>query len=236
MKPYKSCLIVILACASLNARAAFTDIIKTGSDDPIYEFETLSFTLMASSQAFTQTPISRTEIVSTAVIKQSKFTDKDILKVMAAAYGTNWPGGAKLALDRWSGAIFVVDHTGTNPICNLTAGIHDDVTLAYFICESRVTVYADVGNPRGVFSRQKLYGKILFRLYVTQNDLVYTDLQFDGLAVGDQSVTYKNEVFQSDAATVAGDGLFLDGKRMLVTGQVNGAGKWLYHPGAGPAL
>lgn len=232
----KTFLAMVLACFTLDGRAVVTDMATHRPESAIYEFETLNFNLIASRQAFVQVPISQSTTASKAIIRQSKLTTWDIMAVLAAAYGTNWPVGAKLALDRRTDAMYVFDRTGKNPVCNLTTGIDDGTNLVCFNCDSHITVYADQPiNPRFT-CRQKLYGKMSFRLFVARNDLVYTDLRFDGATIGDQRMTAENQIIQDDSANITGDGLFSDGTLMMVTGQVTGTGRWPYTPDAGPVL
>jgi hypothetical protein len=209
-----------------------------------YEFETLNFCLVAAQQTNIDTLVSsnslQTVIVSTAAIRNSKLTSKDLLNFLATAFNTNWPTGAKLALDNFSGDIFVVDKTGTNPVCNVSVGINGDTNVAYFSYDTGdVSVYKDNSLAayeanlhhsvhNGVIYRQTRYGKIFFHLFSEQNGYATTDLSFDGLDVTD-FIPKDNVVFQSDVAPVTGTG-FMNLIPTVITGQVTGSGKW----GAGP--
>ena len=59
-----------------------------------------------------------------APFKTSRITSKTLLSYFATAFHTNWPAGAQLAVGGGLSQVLVVDKTGTNPVCNLSAGIN----------------------------------------------------------------------------------------------------------------
>jgi hypothetical protein len=221
-----------------------------------FEPEPLNFSLVASQTAYIDTPIStnyyrvgtnvmtQISISSTAIIKNSKITSKDLLSFLATGFNTNWPKGAQLALDHWSGDIFVVDKTGTNAVYDVSVGINfGDADTVYFSCTAgSYQVYADkpvVHNRinNNILYRQTSYSKVFFHLFSEQNGNIYTDLNFDGLDTTDYQVDKNNIIIQSDEAPVTGDGHFTDGTLMqplvhmiVITGQVTGSGKWYSPP------
>ena len=217
-----------------------------------FEPEPLNFSLVASQTAYIETPIStnyyrygtnvltQITISSTAIIKNSKITSKDLLSFLATAFNTNWPKGAQLALDHWTGDIFVVDKTGTNAVYDVSVGINfGDADTVYFSCSSGgYQVYADkpvVHNRinNNILYRQTSYAKVFFHLFSEQNGIIYTDLNFDGLDTTDYQADKNNIIIQSDEAPVTGDGLFTYGTLMqmiVITGQVTGSGQWYSPP------
>ena len=229
-----------------------------------FEPEPLNFSLVASQTAYIDTPVStnyyrvgtnvmtQISISSTAVIKNSKITSKDLLSILATAFNTNWPKGAQLALDHWSGDIFVVDKTGTNAVYDASVGINigdtnivyiGDTNIVYFRCTAgNYEVYADKlvdpnHNKNHISYKQTRYAKWFFHLYSEQNGNIYNNLNFDGLDRTDYQVDKNNVIIQSDEAPVTGDGVFTDGTLMqplvhmiMITGQVTGSGQWYSPP------
>lgn len=204
---------------------------------PSFEYETLNFNLAASQQAFVDTKVASNTYVSTATLKNSKITSKHLLTLLATACNTNWPAGAQLALENLSAQLFVVDKTGTNPICNLSMGMDENGTNVTFTCSSDgFNIYTDnsLAAYRGkALYKQVHYGMISFHLFVQVNGQTVTDLSFDGLDTSNTTVNKNSSVTQRDQATVAGSGWF-NSKMLVLTGQINGVGTWTPPPAAVP--
>jgi len=194
-----------------------------------YQFEILNFNLAASRQGLGNSETSSNVFVST--IKTSKITSKDLLSFLAAAFNTNWPTGAQLALDHSSGCIFVVDKTGTNPVVNVTTGINiGDTNVVYFSIDADPVVFAGMeNNNHSMIVMQTSYGKVFFHLFIEQNGIANTDLSFDGLDTTEYNLTRNYIVIQSDEASVTGDGAY-NGTWTVVTGNVTGSGTWNFPP------
>jgi hypothetical protein len=195
---------------------------------PAYLFEALTFNLTAAQQG----PINSKTYANT--IKTSKITGKDFLNILAAAFNTNWPTGAQLALDNNSWDIFVVDKTGTNPVFNVSIGINvGDTNVVYFKVNLDFKLRAEKVSERNrEIQTQTQYGKVFFHLLNEENGIIYTDLSFDGLdaGTGDYNPTRNYAVIQTDATSVTGDGNYIDGTVTVVEGEVKGSGKWNYPP------
>lgn len=194
---------------------------------PAYQFESLTFNLTATQQG----PVNPRTYANT--IKTFKITSKDLLDVLAAAFNTNWPTGAQLALNGWD--IFVVDKTGTNPVFNVSVGINiGDTNVVYFRVNADFKLFSErVNGKNREILTQTQYGKIFFHLLNEESGIIYTDLSFDGLdaGTGDYNPTRNYAVIQTDATSVTGDGNYIDGTVTLVEGEVTGSGKWNYPPG-----
>jgi hypothetical protein len=256
MKPNKTAFLAVVMVLAFGISDAQT-IPFPGPVTKAFEPEPLNFSLVASQTAYIDTPISTnysrigtnvfTEITisSTAVITNSMITSKKLLSFLATAFNTNWPEDVQLALDHWTGDIFVVDKTGTNPICDVSVGINfGDTDTTYFRCTAgSCEVYADKPvvhnrNNNNISYRQTSYAKVFFHLFSEQNGITYTDLNFDGLDKTDFQADKNNIIIQSDEASVTGDGHFTDGLEQIgtlehmivITGQMTGSGQWYSPP------
>jgi hypothetical protein len=200
-----------------------------------YQFEKLNFSLTAAQQGLENSKTSST-------VKFSKITNKDILSFLATAFNTNWPAGAKLALDNNSWDIFVVDRGGTNPIFDLSTGINiGDTNVVYFSFNSDTNVFVSgklESTKTGGFQKQTDFGMIFFHLFNEHNGITNTDLNFEGLDEAKLKNVFINNVpmppneitILTEVASVAGDGTFNNGTWTVVKGNVTGSGKWMDVP------
>lgn len=166
-------------------------------------------------------------VLPAPAINVSKLTNKGLLSLLASAFDTNWPAGADLALDKWSGNIFVVDATGTNPVFNASDGMSiDETSVAFFRCErdQPVTkVHALSRTTPGGASQHSVdgthYGMVFFHLFIEQDGITNTDLSFAGLDAADfhsyftQSSNtvpaFANSFYRTkETIPVIGDGVF----------------------------
>jgi hypothetical protein len=223
-------IVAALALWSSNAKTA-----------PVgYRFETLNFSLTAAQQGqgFEYSETSSNVFVPT--IKTLRITTKDLLSLLATAFDTNWPAGAQLALDDYSREIFVVDETGTNPVFSVSTGINvGDTNVVYFGFDSDTPVFTS--KAWLVEKNSKLYHltegthfeRIFFHLFDERNGITNIDLNFDGLDVAETTTSIYSTTNTtpvsftiSEAALVAGDGIFNTGVWTVVKGKVTGSAKW----------
>jgi len=170
-----------------------------------------------------------------ATEKAMKITTKDLLSFLATSFNTNWPVGARLAMDYFSSDIYIVDKTGTNPVFNVSIGTNVGGTnVVNFTFDSDEAVFTgkELATTNG-FLKEVQTGIGFFRLFVEQNGSVSTDLSFQGLSVTKIAESFKTpgKVAVEKVAFVAGDGT-INNKWTVVSGKVTGAGKWKSLPPA----
>jgi hypothetical protein len=160
-------------------------------------------------------------------INTVKLTNKSLLGVLASAFDTNWPAGADLAMDRFSGNLYVVDATGTNPVFNVSQGVSvDETNVAFFRCEFDLPVSKNQtlvrARPGGASEHSiggTRYGMVFFQLFIEQDGVTNADLSFAGLNTAD----FRSHFIQSsnvvpaftdysyqtkETMSVMGDGVF----------------------------
>jgi hypothetical protein len=188
-----------------------------------YFLEPLNFKLTVAQQQI----VTHTNNYPTFTINSAKLTNKGLLSLLASAFDTNWPTGANLALDRWSGNIYVVDATGTNPVFNASQGISlDDTNVAFFRCEfdrpvteNHQLVKARPGGASEHSADGTRYGMVFFYLFIEQDGVTNTDLSFAGLDAADYHShfiqfsnavpTFTNSFYGTqETIPVMGDGVF----------------------------
>lgn len=229
MKSIKTLIVagcVAISLAALQAKAQFIQL-----PFPVaHQFEPLNFNLVVSQQALVNSNPSANVTVSTT--KNEKLTTQSILSLLAQAYGTNWPSGAKLAIDfanDWD--IFVVDKTGTVPIFDVSQGVYDTNANNY------VYLYLQTDGSSVVSSKAQTNSKgrttyhatttfdITFTLEVEVNGNEETRLEFSGLDTDVFQLSVANVASQTDHMPVAGDGM-INGSTAEVSGGVSGSGTW----------
>jgi hypothetical protein len=222
MKPTKFAslaIVVTLVMGAISAQAR-----------PAYQFEKLNFSLTVRQQGLDYSNSAPSIYIST--LEESKISSKDLLNFLADAFNTNWPAGAKLAMEYYGGDIYVVDKTGTNPVFNASAGINlGGTNVAYFRFDPVASVHAGKAVEKTPGSmRFTSYQMISFHLYRSDDadPSVYTDLNFQGLTTAKlnsswNSVTGNTSV--EDNAQVSGEGVLNDAWAEL-NGKVTGYGKW----------
>ena len=215
-----------------------------------YQFEPLNFSLIVSTQALDGSQVSSGVFVST--IKSEKITSQGLLKYLATACNTNWPKGAKLALNINDMDIYVVDKTGASPVFNLSEGIDDEANTnrVYLSFEAHNSIIEGKQDSGGyVTGKATSFFEVFFYLYVEQNGVAETSLDFYGLDADVFKLTSANAATETDNATVTGDG-WIQQSQAEVNGQVSGSGSWkvasgqeefggfedLYPGGASPIL
>jgi hypothetical protein len=153
-----------------------------------------------------------------------------------------WPAGARLAEDRSSLGLFVVDATGTNPVFNLTTGINDgftNETFFRFVSGATLTrdhgvIAPDQGGVPVLHTGGTYYSLGSFQLINIQNGTNQTELFFNGINKTDYSSSalqnqspfeilpvYK-ELNLDESESVTGEGM-LDGVWTVVEGEVTGS-------------
>jgi hypothetical protein len=239
MQLNKSALAVVITAIALWGESA------TGAPAG-YNFRTLNFSLTAAQQVRESTGTASNTYVFTT--RTCRITSKTLLSFLATAFDTNWPAGAQLALDPFQSELFVVDRTGTNPVCNVSSGINVGGTnVAYFSFEADMPVSVDdiVGFEKHDelrdFRRDTEFRKVYYHLFNEQNGATNTDLAFDGLSVVDACLTTAGATNPAtvigsacEQETVAGDGTF-NLNWTVVSGRVT---TWwrLYPPGPLPIM
>jgi hypothetical protein len=233
MKIANSAVTALVAALALGASSAQAQVLL----EPVHEFEPLHFALVAGQTTNVETVVSSNTTNSTAIIKHSKITTQNLLSFLATAFNTNWPGGAQLALDNWTGHIFVVDKAGTDPLYDASVGItNGSVKTVYFSCRTDgYDVYQDDPpirhhSPNEPSYRETRYGKIFFHLFSEQNGSAATDLSWDGLDTSELTAATNDIVIQADTAPVTGSGVFENGTATVITGEVSGSGTWYSPP------
>lgn len=127
----------------------------------------------------------------TSDINKSKLNSQGLLSLLASAMDTNWPAGATLALDKWSGNIFIVDATGTNPVCNVSDGRNlGDTNVVFFRCgydlpvaKGHAWIQPRPGGGLKYSTEGSHFGMVFFHLFIERDGLTNTDLSFAGLDV-----------------------------------------------------
>ncbi|MGO8836685.1 MAG: hypothetical protein ACLQAH_04070 [Limisphaerales bacterium] len=200
-----------------------------------YQFERLNFTLVVSHQVLNAVQISPT--VEVSAFSNFRINNKDLLNLLATAFNTNWPEGARLALEINSEDIFVVDKTGTNPVFDVTIGINEpDPTypsVVFFSHDSNPIVVNEKLKTglSGTFHTRTTSGKIFFHLFCERDGTITTDLYLDGLGkvvVNRSFIPTSDTTTRQETIPVTGDGTF-NSEWTVVKGAVTGSGKWK-HP------
>jgi hypothetical protein len=189
-----------------------------------YQFEPINFNLTAKVQALSNTNSGGDASIYIYTFKTEKITTQSILKAAAVACGTNWPTGAKLALDLQSGDVFVVDKTGTNPLFDLTQGINTDTNEVYVSLSFNVDDLVIGGKQGPVLGKLTTIEPISWEIncYLAGVENVY--LSFSG---NDTSVfsTTGTSATQTDDAAVLGSGQIGDSDASI-SGEITGSGSW----------
>jgi hypothetical protein len=148
-----------------------------------------------------------------------KVTNKEMLKFIESEFNTNFPAGAKLAVDEFfSGDFYVLDKAG-NEIRYV--GSDTSVTNSY-------RLYFDYANY--VYTGSKTASKETDN-YTTIGELYFSDAlhhnYFDafGLATVKDSYPSSGHDSESYKLTGAGNGLILGDFDTVVSGTVSGSGK-----------
>jgi hypothetical protein len=155
-------------------------------------------------------------------VEKFKITNKEILKLIAAEYVTNFPSGfpagAQLAVDYFfDGEFYVLDKNGTVLLANAGASQGGDSYDLYLYYDNYVYTGSDTAS------------KTTYN-YTTIGEFYYQDASginnFDVYGLTTVKETYKtssgSESFKMTG--LAGDG-FIDGNNAVVSGTVKGSGK-----------
>jgi hypothetical protein len=155
-------------------------------------------------------------------VEKFKITNKEILKLIAAEYVTNFPSGfpagAQLAVDYFfDGEFYVLDKNGTVLLANAGASQGGDSYDLYLYYDNYVYTGSDTAS------------KTTYN-YTTIGEFYYQDASginnFDVYGLTTVKETYKtssgSESFKMTG--LAGDG-FIDGYNAVVSGTVKGSGK-----------
>jgi hypothetical protein len=190
------------------------------------QFETLNFSLTVTKQGIIGLPVSAT--VTATEVTTSKMNNQGILAFLESAFNTNWPTGAKLALDIQSQDIFVVDKTGTNPIFNASTGINDvtNTNVAYFVFQTGSPVFSNRKDTSGRVLQETDHKIVVFHLFNEINGTNDTDIYLSGLATTSFRTTSASSAMQSEEALIYGQGIFQNMAWAAVSGNVTGSGAW----------
>ena len=208
-------------------------------------FPTLPFTVTNQFEPINFNMTVYLQLVSTntnvAAVVSEKMTTATLLKSFAIAFGvTNWPAGAKLALELQSGDVYVVDKTGKKPIFDLSNGTND-------IEGTTNSIYDEVFFRLEPLGNSLIAGKVNQRGSLTDSEATYMPIQFEykdvqaatdmffyGLDVSVYKLTSKQVATQTDYAYLSGSGTLgaspLGAIDAVSTGQFSGSGSW--KPGA----
>jgi hypothetical protein len=190
------------------------------------QFETLNFNLTATKQGIIGLPVSAT--VTATEVTTSKINNQGLLAFLASAFNTNWPTGAKLALDIQSLNIFVVDKTGTNPIFNASTGVNDvaNTNVAYFSFNTGSPVFSNRKDTNGRVLQETDHKMVVFHLFNERNGTNDTDIYLSGLATTGFRTITANSATQSEEALIYGQGIFQNETWTVMSGNVTGTGTW----------
>jgi hypothetical protein len=208
---------------------------------PNAKAELLNFNLTFTQQG--SNIVNESSNVFESTLNNYRVNNKDLLKLLATTFGTNWPDGASLA--GVGPDLFVVDATGTNPVFNLSSGINvgdTNVTYFRFLFDEPVTRSRGKILPQSAGNLKRNtegtdFGMVFFYLLNEQDGTNQTDLSFAGLRAGDfnssmlesntpsGTVPFHLHLISNNRESVAGDGT-LDGIWTVVTGQVSSSSEF----------
>jgi hypothetical protein len=236
MKPTLSLFAILFAM--LFAGVSHSQIIVSGSSP----FEKIQFSLVVRQQDSTEAGGSPIDRRWTA--KTMRLGNKDILKLLAAAFHTEWPKGAQLGVyrDDWGDGLilrylYVLDKDG-NPLWSCNEGYFIDETNRAFLSVSSGNAIQDGWSKwKGVNKRyyNTYYQMISFHLY--RNDdtdsSAFTDLELQGLNAEKYYFRYISRansypyvhITSSDRADLSAEG-WLNGTWTVVSGTVSISWKW----------
>ena len=232
MKLTKFASLAIMATLALGAYSA-----KATPASSSYQFELLNFSLTTMQQDLYASSNSATRVSTNYIYttKTVKLTNKELLSFLATAFNTSWTY-AQLALSLSNFDIYVVDHTGTNPLLDVSVemvmtNIHTTNTAQFYVdFDDSVTAGKDIEKSSG--SETATDNMIIyFELdrSVGTNAAAYTHLEFQGLDQSKFSASWidhtSDKISASDKATVSGDG-DVNNKWTVVSGTVTGKGNW----------
>jgi len=206
-----------------------------------YPVEPLNFNLTFTQQG--SNAVNESSNVFESTLNIYRVNNKDLLKLLATAFGTNWPDGASVA--GVGPDLFVVDATGTNPVFNLSSGINvgdTNVTYFRFLFDEPVTRSREKILPQSAGNLERNtkgtdFGMVFFHLLNEQDGTNQTDLSFAGLRVGDfnssmlesntpdETVPFHLHLISNITESVTGDGIW-DGIWTVVTGQVSSSSEF----------
>jgi hypothetical protein len=207
-----------------------------GSNSP---FEKINFNLIIRQQGVTWGRLSKGYGYYWTV-KTMRMNNKDLLKLLADNFHTQWPPGARLALLTDTRDLFpvprdlyVLDKDG-NVLNSAEIGWFQDLTnRAYFGINFHASLKAGKYTPGWPVETDnvKRYQLLYFQLYRNEdtNPAVYTDLNFQGVdteTYRQKSSYYTNSVSITERIPVNGEGM-MNGTWTVVSGHVTIAGRWV---------
>ena len=193
--------VAIAGLLGLSARAAVSG----------YDLVTVKATILAQTN----------ETVSGSTTKYNvakfKVTSKDVLKLIAAEFSTNFPAGAQLAVDYFfNGEFYVLDKNGNILLANAGAPAGADDYSLYFEYGN----YVDSGSDTASKETDN-YTTIGEFYYEDATDANYFDV-FGLTTVKDIYSTKDSESFNMTG--LAGNGYISDAE-VVVSGTIKGSGK-----------
>lgn len=228
MKLIKSLVVAGAVAFAMGALQANAQSLPSAPFPLTYQFEPLSISLSVTAQALLNTNASNTN-VTVSTFKTEKITTQSILKALEACYNTNWPTGAKLALDLQSGDVFVVDKTGKNPIVDVsevvdTSSNYVNVSFGPYNPVSDYAVIGDRFQHGPIVERQTT--SVPVELYISLYATGRVSFGFDVYGI-DTSVfkATATTASQTDNANIWGYGGVWD-SNATAQGQVSGSGAW----------
>ncbi len=176
-----------------------------------YDLVTVKATILAQTNNTASGSTTKYNVV------KFKVTSKDVLKLIAAEFSTNFPAGAQLAVDNFfAGDFYVLDKNGNEILyASYNEGVTDDYSL-FFAYQN----YVDSGSDTASKETDN-YTTIGEFYYEDATDANYFDI-YGLTTVKDTYSTKDSESFKMTG--LAGDGYFA-GYDVVVSGTVNGSGK-----------
>jgi len=200
-------LLVAVAIAGLLGLSARAVVITN------YDLVTVKATVLAQ----TNDTYNSKDTVTYYNVAKFKVTSKDVLKLIAAEFSTNFPAGAQLAVDYfWAGDFYVLDKNGNEILyASYNEGVTDDYSL-YLEYQN----YVDSGSDTASKETDN-YTTIGEFYYEDATDANYFDV-YGLTTVKDTYSTKDSESFNMTG--LAGDG-YISGTEVVVSGTVKGSGK-----------
>jgi hypothetical protein len=226
MKLIKSLIIAGAVALTLEAFQAGAQSSPVPHIAVTYQFEPLNFSLAITEQNLNNVEQSTNGVyVSTA--SSQKLTTPMIVQFLGEAFGSNWPTGAKLALNNMDQNIYIVDKTGTNPVFNVSQGINVGGTnIVHFTFSANgAVVEGKWGMHASVVQKDTDLRQVFFDLLVEQEGVVQVNLYFYGMDTSNYAQASTGIVTQHDIVNVTGDGTAF-GNNLEINGNVSGSGTW----------
>jgi hypothetical protein len=195
-------LLVAVAIAGLLGLSARATVVSG------YELVTVKGTILVQTN----------DTLSKNSVEKLKITNKDVLKLIAAEFSTNFPAGAQLAVDYfWEGDFYVLDKNGNEILyASYNEGVIDDYSL-YLEYQN----YVDSGSDTASKETDN-YTTIGEFYYEDATDANYFDIY--GLTTVKDTYKSSSDSESFNMTGLAGDGYFA-GYDAVVSGTVKGSGK-----------